>query len=96
MRVNSEGKSPSAVLARKDQDYFALRQYAAGEWCMRGGDNTRWDTCEYLILGTVREWRGPFDLDHLLLLQNIEHHNCIYFLDTATFQTSYRMSLPMG
>lgn len=93
VRVNSEGKAPSsAVLAPQDQDYFALRQCAAGKWCLREGDQTIWETLQFLIPGTARKWAGPIDIDSLLHMQFIEHHNCIYFLDTAAFkELQFRM-----
>jgi hypothetical protein len=87
VRVNSEGKAlSSAVLAPEGQDYVALQHCARGQWCQREGDHVLWVPEQRFIPGAVREWAGPIDTDSLLFKQNIEHHNCIYFLEAATFQ----------
>jgi hypothetical protein len=93
VRVNANDRAPSsAVIAPQNQEYFALRQCAAGKWCLREGDETRWGTNQYLIPGKVYNWQGPINIDTLLHHQNVEHHNCIYFLETEVFkELQFRM-----
>jgi len=38
-----------------------------------------------LIPGTVLDWSGPYDMDTLILMQNVEHSDCIYFLSHSNF-----------
>lgn len=70
----------SSKRAPSNQDYSALRKIAAGMWCVRAGDELNSGGGYSVAPETVNEWKGPFDVDTTLCLQNISHPRCIYFL----------------